>query len=130
MSLHDLYLGRGTLDFEMSRYLSEKGGITQQLYIRGDKSIHSESSLNFLSENVNFTVNRSRVSDFIGTHVHVFTEMYLFLYCFKCGPWGSKWRRSRPCIQQTITLKMGHQRWSDIYVVFTKILCGLNFCVW
>ena len=22
------------------------------------------------------------------------------------------------------------QRWSDIYVVFTKILCSRNFCVW
>ena len=22
------------------------------------------------------------------------------------------------------------QRQSDIYVVFTKILCGVNFCVW
>ena len=26
--------------------------------------------------------------------------------------------------------KDGDQRWSDIYVVFTKILCGHNFCVW
>ena len=25
---------------------------------------------------------------------------------------------------------MADQRWSDIYVVFTKILCGRNFCVW
>ena len=24
---------------------------------------------------------------------------------------------------------MVEQNWSDIYVVFTKILCGLNFCV-
>ena len=29
-----------------------------------------------------------------------------------------------------IMLKMVDQRWSDIYVVFTKILCGRNFCVW
>ena len=27
-------------------------------------------------------------------------------------------------------LKMADQRWSDIYVVFTKILCGRNFCGW
>ena len=27
-------------------------------------------------------------------------------------------------------LKMAEQRWSDIYVVFTKILCGRTFCVW
>ena len=27
-------------------------------------------------------------------------------------------------------LKMLDQRWSDIYVVFTKILCGCNYCVW
>ena len=27
-------------------------------------------------------------------------------------------------------LKMVEQNWSDIYVVFTKILCGLIFCVW
>ena len=26
--------------------------------------------------------------------------------------------------------KDGGPRWSDIYVVFTKILCGRNFCVW
>ena len=32
--------------------------------------------------------------------------------------------------EKTITLKMADQRWSDIYVVFTKILCGHNFCVW
>ena len=32
--------------------------------------------------------------------------------------------------QYTITLKMADQRWSDIYVVLTKILCGRNFCVW
>ena len=32
--------------------------------------------------------------------------------------------------QWTITLKMADQKWSDIYVVFTKILCGRNFCVW
>ena len=25
---------------------------------------------------------------------------------------------------------MADQGWSDIYVVFTKILCGRNFCVW
>ena len=25
--------------------------------------------------------------------------------------------------------KMADQRWSDIYVVFTKILCGRNFCL-
>ena len=25
---------------------------------------------------------------------------------------------------------MADQRWSDIYVVSTKILCGRNFCVW
>ena len=25
---------------------------------------------------------------------------------------------------------MADQRWYDIYVVFTKILCGRNFCVW
>ena len=25
---------------------------------------------------------------------------------------------------------MADQRWSDIYLVFTKILCGRNFCVW
>ena len=25
---------------------------------------------------------------------------------------------------------MADQRWPDIYVVFTKILCGRNFCVW
>ena len=24
---------------------------------------------------------------------------------------------------------MANQRWSNIYVVFTKILCGRNFCV-
>ena len=27
-------------------------------------------------------------------------------------------------------LKMADQRWSYIYVVFTKILCHHNFCVW
>ena len=32
--------------------------------------------------------------------------------------------------QYMITLKMADQRWFDIYVVFTKILCGRNFCVW
>ena len=26
--------------------------------------------------------------------------------------------------------KDGDQRWSDIYVVFAKILCGRNFCAW
>ena len=31
---------------------------------------------------------------------------------------------------QTITLKMADQRRSDIYVVFTEILFGRNFCVW
>ena len=31
---------------------------------------------------------------------------------------------------KTITLKMADQRWSDIYLVFIKILCGRNFCVW
>ena len=25
---------------------------------------------------------------------------------------------------------MADQRWFDIYVVFTRILCGRNFCVW
>ena len=25
---------------------------------------------------------------------------------------------------------MADQRWSDIYVVFIKIFCGRNFCVW
>ena len=30
----------------------------------------------------------------------------------------------------TITQKTADQSWSDIYVVFTKILCGRNFCVW
>ena len=25
---------------------------------------------------------------------------------------------------------MAGQRWSDIYVVFTKMLCGRNLCVW
>ena len=29
-----------------------------------------------------------------------------------------------------ITQKMVDQRWSDIYLVFTKILCGRNFYVW
>ena len=29
-----------------------------------------------------------------------------------------------------VTLKMKDQRWSDIYVIFIKILCGRNFCVW
>ena len=29
-----------------------------------------------------------------------------------------------------ITQKMADQRWSDIYVVFTKILCGRNFYAW
>ena len=33
-------------------------------------------------------------------------------------------------LELTITLKMADQRWSDIYVVFTKILCGHNFRVW
>ena len=33
-------------------------------------------------------------------------------------------------VELTITQKMVDQRWSDIYVVFTKILCGRNFCVW
>ena len=32
--------------------------------------------------------------------------------------------------EKTMTLKMGGQRWSDIHVVFTKTLCGRNFCVW
>ena len=27
----------------------------------------------------------------------------------------------------TITQKMADQMWSDIYIVFTKILCGRNF---
>ena len=27
-------------------------------------------------------------------------------------------------------LKMADQRWSDIYIVSTKIFCGGNFCVW
>ena len=27
-------------------------------------------------------------------------------------------------------LKRVDQRWSDIYIVFTKILCGHNFCVY
>ena len=30
----------------------------------------------------------------------------------------------------TITLKMADQRWSDIYVALTKILCGRKFRVW
>ena len=47
--------GRRTLDCEVSQHLSEESGITQQLYIRGaQKCTFSESSLNFLSENVNF----------------------------------------------------------------------------
>ena len=25
---------------------------------------------------------------------------------------------------------MADQMWYNIYVVFTKILCGINFCVW
>ena len=33
-------------------------------------------------------------------------------------------------IQCTITLKIADQRWFNIYVVFTKILCGGNFSVW
>ena len=33
-------------------------------------------------------------------------------------------------MKTAITLKMADQRWSDIYVVSTKILCGRNFCVW
>ena len=36
-------------------------------------------------------------------------------------------RYCRP--QGKITLKMANQRSSGIYVVFTKILCGQNFCV-
>ena len=33
-------------------------------------------------------------------------------------------------IVKTITLKIADQRWSDIYVVFAKIVCGRNFYVW
>ena len=33
-------------------------------------------------------------------------------------------------MQYTITLKMADQKWSDIYVVFTNILCGRNISVW
>ena len=29
-----------------------------------------------------------------------------------------------------ITLKIAHQKMSDLHLVFTKILCGRNFCVW
>ena len=32
--------------------------------------------------------------------------------------------------QETIALKMADQGWYDIYVVFTKILCGRNFYGW
>ena len=32
--------------------------------------------------------------------------------------------------QLTITLKMADQGRSNLYVVFTMILCGLNFSVW
>ena len=55
----------GTLDFEVLRHLSEERGITQQLYMGGGECTFSESSLNFISENV----SRSRDSDFIGAHV-------------------------------------------------------------
>ena len=45
----------GTLDFEVSRHLSEESDLTQQLYIGGGlKYTFSERSLNFLAENVNF----------------------------------------------------------------------------
>ena len=50
-------------------------------------------------------------------------------------------RENVPCVAEVVnrplkadctdfTLKMADQRWSDIYVVFTKILCGRNFSVW
>ena len=32
--------------------------------------------------------------------------------------------------KQMITLKMADQERYDCNVVFTMILCGLNFCVW
>ena len=47
------------------------------------------------------------------------TQAYKFLTMTPCAP-----------KEKTITLKMADQGWSDIYVVFTKILCGRNFCVW
>ena len=47
--------GGGTLDFEVSRHLSEESGITQQLYMMGwGKYTFSESPLRFGSANVDF----------------------------------------------------------------------------
>ena len=86
---------KGALDFEVTRHFSEEGGITQQSYNRGDKSIlFYEISLNCLSENVNFMSVGSVapiLSElmFQSCHKSIFSYIYGIM-CFKLGPWGSK----------------------------------------
>ena len=59
-------VGGGVLDFGVSQHSSEESGITQQLYIRAAKKCtFSDSSLYFLSENVNFKSVGSGGSGFI-----------------------------------------------------------------
>ena len=69
---------------------------------------------------------------FLKTAYHRHTVPTTRKTSWKCNPEKHPLpiKASNRRLRKLITQKIADQRWSDIYVVFTKILCGRNFCVW